>query len=386
MTETISAYSSQRDSTAAGRDIADQIARRFEKPDAFIVFVSSSYDYAALLKIFADRFPQTVLVGCSSAGEFNTAHQGERGVSAFAISSDEMSFSASLTHGISTEPEAAAKRLLNGFRGYNSGTYRFRSALILNDALAGSADELVHHLNIQTGGKYKFFGGGAGDDAAFTRTHVFMGGEIASDAAVGLEILSNKPLGIGVRHGWTPATDLMRVTAAEGVVVGSLDAAPAAEVFANYARETGQSLDVDAPIPFFLHNIVGLKSEEGYKLRVPLSIAQQRSVAFAAEVPTGSAVCIMSASPESSAAAAREATEDAVRQLTGNKPAGALLFDCVATRLRLGKAFGDELNAVKEALGSVALAGCNTYGQIASAEGQFTGFHNCTAVICVFPE
>lgn len=31
-------------------------------------------------------------------------------------------------------------------------------------------------------------------------------------------------------------------------------------------------------------------------------------------------------------------------------------------------------------------AGCNTYGQIARAEGQFSGFHNCTAVVCVIPE
>jgi len=29
--------------------------------------------------------------------------------------------------------------------------------------------------------------------------------------------------------------------------------------------------------------------------------------------------------------------------------------------------------------------GCNTYGQIARAEGQFGGFHNCTAVVCVLP-
>jgi hypothetical protein len=58
----------------------------------------------------------------------------------------------------------------------------------------------------------------------------------------------------------------------------------------------------------------------------------------------------------------------------------------VATRLRLGKEFGNEVDAVQQALGDVAMAGCNTYGQVASAEGQFAGFHNCTAVVAVFPE
>ena len=27
-----------------------------------------------------------------------------------------------------------------------------------------------------------------------------------------------------------------------------------------------------------------------------------------------------------------------------------------------------------------------SYGQIARADGQFSGFHNCTAVVCVLPE
>jgi hypothetical protein len=30
--------------------------------------------------------------------------------------------------------------------------------------------------------------------------------------------------------------------------------------------------------------------------------------------------------------------------------------------------------------------GCNTCAQIARADGQFGGFHNCTAVVCVMPD
>jgi hypothetical protein len=63
----------------------------------------------------------------------------------------------------------------------------------------------------------------------------------------------------------------------------------------------------------------------------------------------------------------------------------AFLFDCVATRLRLGQEFGVELAAVQNELGGVQFAGFNTYGQIAQCEGQFNGFHNCTAVVCVLP-
>nr|MBA2743182.1 FIST C-terminal domain-containing protein [Chthoniobacterales bacterium] len=83
--------------------------------------------------------------------------------------------------------------------------------------------------------------------------------------------------------------------------------------------------------------------------------------------------------------AAANATRAAVDQLNGHEPGVALFFDCVATRLRMGREFGNELDALKEVLGETQFAGCNTYGQVARTTGQFNGFHNCTAVVCVLP-
>jgi hypothetical protein len=71
---------------------------------------------------------------------------------------------------------------------------------------------------------------------------------------------------------------------------------------------------------------------------------------------------------------------------SGGTPKAALFFDCVATRLRLGQQFDNELDAVSAALGGIPFAGFNSYGQVVRAEGQFSGFHNCTAVVCVLPE
>jgi hypothetical protein len=386
MTRTASAHSTRRDSHEAAGELASQIDAELGHPDALVVFISARHDFAAVLGHLSERFPSATIMGCSSAGEFSSHYQGEGSSTAFAISSSEMAFACSMARDISGQPESSAKALLAGFRGFNEGKFPFRSALVLNDALAGTADELVRMLNMQTGGKYKFFGGGAGDDAAFSRTHVFCGTEVASNAAVALEILSMKPVGVGVRHGWEAAGEPMRVTSSTGTAVGSLDAITTRDVFEDHARATGQIFDTDAPLGFFLHNIAGMKQADGYKLRVPLNIRSDGAVNFAAEIPEGAVVSIMSATSESSTTAAREATEDAIGQLKGLKPSGALMFDCVATRLRLGKEFGNEVNAVQRALGDVALAGCNTYGQVASAEGQFAGFHNCTAVVAVFPE
>mgnify|MGYP006147235867 FL=1 len=40
---------------------------------------------------------------------------------------------------------------------------------------------------------------------------------------------------------------------------------------------------------------------------------------------------------------------------------------------------------VADALGGAPFVGCNTYGQIARSESQFSGFHNCTAVVLALP-
>jgi len=176
------------------------------------------------------------------------------------------------------------------------------------------------------------------------------------------------------------------VTESDASRLASLNATPAAEGFAGGAEQRGERFDAEDRLPFFLHHVIGIRTEQGYKLRVPLSVNLDQSVSCAAEVPTGSTVSIMSVEDDAAPAAAAVATRSALDQLGGRRAAGALFFDCAATRLRMGRHFGQELERIAEVLGPVPFAGCNTYGQIARADGQFSGFHNCTAVVCVFPE
>lgn len=388
MTDSTVVYTDLSDSREAGNFLGAKILEDLEghSPDALIVFASSMHDYSQLLLAIEAACSPKVMVGCSSAGEFTCDAQGESSASAVALRSSEMRFAAGVGQHLRADREAAAKDIVSSFAGLGNHRYLFRSALVLTDALAGYADDLIESLNMLTAGTYTLFGGGAGDDAQFTRTHVFYGAEAFPDAAVGLEILSNKPLGIGVSHGWTPASAPMRVTEADGMRLVSLNAAPAVEVFQEHAAATSQTFDPDNPIAFFLHNIIGIDTGSGYKLRVPLAVNPDGSVTCAADIPAGATVNIMSATGTSSAEAAANATVAALEQLNGNQPKVALFFDCVATRLRMGKEFGMEMESLKNVLGETKYAGCNTYGQIARAERQFSGFHNCTAVVCVIPE
>jgi hypothetical protein len=361
-----------------------------ERPDVLIVFASPQHDFPQLLAALNVTCHPRLVVGCSSAGEFVSGASGTESASAVALHAPEMQFGAVLARGLSTDHAAAAAHMVASFHGITNHDYRYRTALVFTDALAGLADEFVAELTVRTAGTYQFAGGGAGDDAKFDRTHVFCSvdgsaAEIATDAAVALEILSNKPVGIGVRHGWQPVGSGLRVTEAVGTRLVSLNAMRAADAVAEYAEATGQTFDVKDSLPFFLHNVIGIETEMGHKLRVPLAVLEDGSIACAAEVPEGATVHFMRASTASAASAAEAATHDAVQQLGTHEPQVALFFDCVATRLRMGDEFGVELDALQAALADASFVGFNTYGQIARAEGQFSGFHNCTAVVCVLP-
>lgn len=385
--KTAAASTDVMDAREAGRRLATQIQEGLGgKPQAIMLFAAPSYDHAALLDELASHHPDAILVGASSAGEFTDQTRGEGLACALGLAGEDVRFGVGVTRDIKADPAVAARQIVSSFSGLSDFTFPHHSALVMADALAGHADVLVDELTLATGGQYQFFGGGAGDNAQFRRTSVFCGREVLNGAAVALEMLTAKPIGIGVRHGWAPASAPFRVTEADGTRLISLNGLPAAEAFYAHATTTSQSLDRASPIPFFLHNILGIEAGDTHRLRVPLAILPDGSVQCAAEVPQGSVVYIMRASVASAVEAAQEATQAALAALGEHRPQAALFFDCVATRLRMGDQFGQEVEIVRDQLAGADLLGCNTHGQIARAEGQFEGFHNCTAVVAVLPE
>ena len=388
MTQVSFSHTSLEDSAQAGAFLGRDLRAKLDggTPDVVLVFSSSRHSSKSLLASLRDASGCPSLVGSTCAGEFISGSLGTGSVSAMAIRAPSMRFSIGLGRDFGKDMTQAVRDLVSGLHGIHDYAYPFRTLLVLTDALAGQAEEIMNLLNQETGGVYQVFGGGAGDDAKFERTEVFRGMESHTGAVVALEICSKKPFGIGVSHGWTPAGPPLRVTQSRGAQVVSLNAAPAVEVLRQHAARAGQAFDTGNPMPFFLHNILGIETPHGIKLRVPLRVGADGSIHCAAEVPEGATVRIMASSDESSTEAARQAARAALGSLGEARPKAAIFFDCVATRLKMGKAFGGELDAMSRELGDIPYVGCNTYGQIAKAEGQFNGFHNCTAVVCVIPD
>lgn len=389
MIQSTVAITNHPESRGAGAALGGQIAQAFagEPPDAVLLMASERYRHAFLLEAFTAACRPKLLVGGAAQMAFSSLAGAEGTACALALRAppSEMRFAACVGRGVRRDLGAAVRELVSGFHGMRRHEYAFRSALILTDWLAGDSEALLDRLTIETAGSYQLFGGGVGGDDLLSGHNVFYGAEAISNGVVALEILSNKPVGIGVCHGWRPASPPMRVTEARGARLISLNAVAAGDVYRQHAESLGQRFDPSEPLPFFLHNILGVQTSGGHKLRVPLALNGDGSIEFASDIPAGTAVSIMQTSVRSSSDAAVIATRAAEQQIDGARPEVALVLDCVATRMRLGAAFGSEIAAVKGALGAVAFAGFNSVGQIARADGQFNGFHNCTAVVCVLP-
>ena len=386
MTEATTVYTRIEDSSEAGRALGLQLLENLSgHPDVVVAFVSPSYDQAALLYVLKQTCHSRFMIGCSSAGEFTSRTSGSNMASAAALRSDEMLFSISVGRQLRSHREEAVIAITGSLQGLHDKKYKYRSALVLADGLAGCMDELVEQLTQKTQGRYQFFGGGAGDNATFVHTPVFYEDEVLSDAVVCLEILSHKPLGLGAHHGWKPVGPDFYVTEARDNRLIRLNNRPVLDIYQEYAQMSGIPFDPNAPLVFFLHHMLGINAGLYYKLRLPLSIEPDGSFLLATEIPEHATVRLMRSSLACTLDATTRAVQIARQRLYGSKPAMAFFFDCVATRLRLGNDFSQELATLQLALNPINFAGCNTHGQIARAEGQFSGFHNCTAVVCLIP-
>lgn len=377
------------DSAEAGESLGRSIREHFDgqRPDAVVLFASPAYLPRPLLRGLDAACSPGAVIGSSSAGEFTFEGTSSSSAVALALRSNEIRFNVHVAREVQADAHRAATTFAESFDPREDSAFPFQTVLLLMDVLAGYGEEFLKGFTDATAGRYQVFGGGAADDAAFEKTFVFAGQEAMSDAAVGLEIRSKQPVGIGVSHGWTPFSHTLTATSSSGLRLTELDGRPAADVIESFARERDIAFDRDEPLSFFLHHVLGIETEGDYKLRIPLEVEPDGSLVCAAEVPSGAKVRVMRTRHHSAAEAARVAARRARMKLKkeGVEAGAALFFDCASTRLRLGDEFGASVNEVVDALATTRCAGCNTYGQFSRVEGQFSGFHNCTAVVGVFP-
>ncbi len=359
-------------------------------PKLALVFAAVNYDYPQLLKGIREVIPTVDLIGCSTAGEFTGDVVSDKAVVLMLIASDEMRFSVAMGKGLKENSVRAVSQIFSEFRQQRGNIlkeYQHRNIMLLSDGLAGNGEEMVDNFALESGMKCAIIGGAAADGGRFQQTSLFFRGNVYTNAVVAVEILSNKPIGIGVNHGWKPSAFSKMVTKAEGNVIYELDGVPAIKIYEEYTQHIGYKLTADNTNMFMMANELGVEMPNNeIKVRAPLSTNADGAITCATGIPVGKKVSIVESQKQNLIAAAKTATNNAMQSLNGNKPAGVIVFNCIARKILLKENFQQEIAVIKETAAGAPLIGFNTYGEIARVAGQLSGFHNTTDVVCTLPE
>ncbi len=381
------AYGSPED--ASGRIIADLRMQLGGSPAFLVAFASTAQPLGSVAAALSDAFPTVPLVGASTAGEFTERGDAKSSVAVFALEGDYKVYTG-IGHHLRADAERSVSAALEGLPRQMHG-YPHCTALLLLDPLAGNGEEATLTAASLLGPDIPLAGGAAGDDLQMRATYLACGREATSDATVVALIFSRKPLGLGVCHGHAPLSRPLRVTKARGGVVYEIEGKRAWDVWLEETRAHAGSRGVDLSAlrkedegAYLLRYEAGLAAGNEYKIRAPLSRDASGSISFACGIAEGAVVRITESTPEKQIESAREAARRAHAQLEG-PAAGALVFDCICRNLILGKDFGSAVHGMSEELGGVPLAGFETYGEIALAAGDMSGFHNTTSVVLAFP-
>lgn len=386
------------DSYAVGVNACQDAIDRLgdSSPDLLIVFSSVKYDQQKMLDGVRSVAPNALLVGSSTSGEITTDGPiKERSVAVMAIKSENIKYSVGVGENISLDPRKAGKIAADEVKKQVGDA--LKAFIMIPDVLAGNGADTVRGVLDSLGAHFPVVGGASGDDFAFKKTYQYVNSKVYSGAVVGLGLSGNFKMGIGVKHGWIPVGQPMKVTKSKGAVIHEINGAPAIKIYEDYfGEEEAKTLRTETLAKLAVTYPLGMKvlGSEELLIRDPITVDANGSITCAAEIPEGSEVRLMVGSREEAVKVAKIAAENAVSQLDGSTPKAVIIFNCIARNKLFGDKSGDEINAIQEAIGKdVPLIGFYTYGEQAPLGGEVrnieqcnAAFHNETVVICVLAD
>jgi len=364
--------------------------------DLAIVFASVEYDQEKMLSGVRSITKDALLVGCTTAGEITTdGPLPKHSVAVMLMKSDTIKFYGGIGENIKDGAREAGKVAADAVK-TAAGT-ELNAFMMLPDVLTGNGADIVRGVLDSLGEHFPVVGGAAGDDFKFKQTFQYLNDKVYSGAVVGIGLVGDFKIGIGVKHGWLPIGVTKKVTKSEGAVLHELDGEPAIKIYEDYfGEEEAKQLRTETLAKLAITYPLGMKQEgsDEMLIRDPITVDEKGSITCAAEIPEGSEIQLMVGSREEAVKVAAIAAKNAMDQLEGSTPKGIIIFNCIARSKLFGERAGEEIDAIQKVLGdTVPLIGFYTYGEQAPLGGEVKNiekcnpaFHNETVVIFTIAE
>ncbi len=359
------------------------------KQTLILIFAAPEFiNNPAPINELAEHYPQSKIIGCSSAGEILGSTISDNSLSVAVICFEKTPF------------KIASIEISNTDDSYRAGSAiakqldadDLQNIFVLSDGLKVNGSELVKGLN-ETKKQIIITGGLAGDGDRFKQTWSILEGKILKDHIVAVGLYGKHiHIGHGSRGGWDIFGPERRITRSKNNILFELDNRPALALYKEYLGEKAAGLPATGllyPLAIRIND-----TDTRQLVRTILSVDEnEQSLTFAGDVPTGYLAQLMRANFDRLIAGANEAGELANSRLSKCNNAGipspvlSIAISCVGRRLLLGERTEEETEAAIESLPSNAQQiGFYSYGELSPFGDGACDLHNQTMTLTTICE
>ncbi len=339
------------------------------QPRVVLYFASTKYDSAKLGTEMQKAFPNSILAGCSTAGEIITGQMLSGSVVAMFLDSEIVEDAAyAVVENVASEPTLAS-----AFKHFEEHFHSPLSALdihkyvgiILVDGMSGAEECLMEKIGDYT--DLLFVGGSAGDDLKFQRTQVFADGKAFNNAAAllvlkvrnGFDVLKTQSFGITAKTLVATEVDMANRRVIQFNGRPALDA---------YAEAIGVAPE-QVPERFLQHPL-GLMVDGEPFVRSPRGV-QDRSLLFYCHIREGMELSVLDSKDIVTDTRHAVEAKKAERQV-----AGLIDFHCILRTLQLRAE--NQCQQYGSIFSGIPTVGFSTYGE------EYLAHMNQTSTMLLF--
>ncbi len=239
------AYSTQKNPAEAANDIKTILG---DHPvHTLLYFASSFYNQKDLNDCMKQAYPESVLFGCSTAGEIVSGHMMKHSVVVMAFHPETISdIRVEVVENIQN-----TENIVKAFQSFESHfgeslsdmDYKRYVGIVLMDGMSRAEEKFLDKIGDLT--NVTFIGGSAGDDLRFEKTHVYADGKTYENAAVLALIKPAVPFGIIKTQSFKSLGKKLSVTRSNEATreVLQFNGKPAVEAYAESLGENLANID-----------------------------------------------------------------------------------------------------------------------------------------------
>ena len=328
-------------------------------------------------------YPQADLIGCSTAGEIFSTRVLDQTLVVTAV---DLQYSRVQSAGITLSEAGtsfqAGERLADLLRQPD-----LIHVFVLSDGLAVNGSELVRGLLEKLPRNVTVTGGLSADGEKFEETLVLLNGPPRRDTVAGLGFYGDRlRIGYGSLGGWDPFGPERLITRSLGNVLYEMDGKSALELYKKYLGDQAKGL----PASGLLYPLsIRIREQEPGLVRTILAVDEEsQSLTFAGDVPEGAYARLMKANFNRLIDGAAGAAKSCSASQPSPLAQLAILISCVGRKMVLKQRIEEEVEAVREILGTeTVLTGFYSYGEISPfSPGDRCELHNQTMTVTTLTE